>query len=174
MPLAPVKAQSQTHQPLPGPESRMEPAAAVVGSAQAASAVAGSPGRLGLTILGNKTGKHWAGCHQDREMPSRRHRCAHHRPCLPTAQRPTAACGQGAGWSSLRRSRATTPGRAPRQLCGAKSSTPTARRQRKAGAEGRRTSAPTRPPITSARQSRAPANPKRTPSTVPTNHRQFR
>lgn len=61
MPLAPVKAQSQTHQPLPGPESRMEPAAAVVGSAQAASAVAGSPGRLGLTILGNKTGEHWAG-----------------------------------------------------------------------------------------------------------------
>lgn len=40
MPLAPVKAQSQTHQPLPGPESRMEPAAAVVGSAQAAFAVA--------------------------------------------------------------------------------------------------------------------------------------
>lgn len=174
MPLAPVKAQSQTHQPLPGPESRMEPAAAVVGSAQAASAVAGSPGRLGLTILGKRRGSTGRAITKTGKCRPDGTGVPHHRPCLPTAQRPTAACGQGAGWSSLRCSGATTPGRAPRQLYGAKSSTPTARRQRKAGAEGRRTSAPTRPPITSARQSRAPANPKRPPSTVPTNHRQFR
>lgn len=96
MPLAPVKAQSQTHQPLPGPESRMEPAAAVVGSAQAASAVAGSPGRLGLTILGNKTGKHWAGCPQDREMPSRRHRCAAPQ-TVPTNSTKTDSCLRAGG-----------------------------------------------------------------------------